>query len=125
MLKFSKNPTFTFPVIVQVPQDGGGKAAVQFTALFRVASTDRIDDLSKAGSAPGSIATVTRNSALAVEAAILSEVVVGWEQVQDETGADLPFSDVNLKALAGIPYIRTALFEAYHKAIDGRAAQGN
>ena len=125
MLKFSKNPTFAFPVIVQVPQDGGGKAAVQFTALFRVASTDRIDELSKVGAGSGSLHAVARSSALAVEAAILQEVVVGWEQVQDETGAEMPFSDENLKALAGVPYIRSALFEAYHKAIDGRAAQGN
>lgn len=112
MFVIKKVHSFTWPVRVQVPEDGGRKVQRTFTAVFTVVPPERVSELVHLAMGDESGAT---NSDLL----ILREVVQDWKDVGDEQGNPILFSAENLEALAAHPYIRRALVEAYLDAVSG------
>jgi hypothetical protein len=107
MFQLKRDRTFSWPVDVEVPADGGAFAKQRFTARFKEVSGDRLVELAKARPGEGDVH-------------ILREVVVGWgEDVQDEDGSPLPFSEETLGRMIAVPYVRLALLRTYAEAIGG------
>ncbi len=109
MFKISKKTTFTWPVTVQVPQDGGVFKPYEFIAEFKMQTQSEIDallELSKAN-----------------DKDMLKAVLVGWDQVQDSDGNPLPFSEESLSTLTDITYVRTGLVKSFFEAVSGNKAK--
>lgn len=106
MFKIAAKTTVTWPVTVNIPQDGGGTTKATMSVQFEKLSTSRMEEL-----------TNERED-------LLKHAVVGWNEgaVQDEQGQPLAYSDEAKARLLEIPYVRTALFEALAQINQGRAA---
>lgn len=108
-MKIIRNPTFTAPVKVMVPSDGGQREQ-QFTVQFRALTLTEQNNFDTSTSAGTS--------------EFLHDIVVGWEGLTDEDGAAFDFAPANLGMLIDLPYIRYALYRAYSDATSGvRAAK--
>lgn len=118
MFTFSPNPEFTWPVTVMIPQDGGKKMPQTFTARFRAAPVDDIEAMMSGDE-------VVRLPAVEREMRLIGKIVVGWEGISDAAGTPVSFSPEALRQVAGLPYVRRAVTDAYYDAINGKAAAGN
>lgn len=103
MFKLCVSHTYDWPVDVKVP-DGGQYKTETFTARFKVIPQDRWDEL-----------VAGQN----VDAAVVKDVLVGWADIADEQGQPLPFDGSSLEQVLGVPYVRTALVQAYMASLAG------
>jgi hypothetical protein len=111
MFKVVSQPTFTHPVDVLVPTDGGHEKQT-FKATFRVlADADSDDDRHDLNSTAGSTA-------------FLREVIVSLSDLAGDDDQPLPYNDGLRDRLLKVPYIRAALARTYFTAIN-KAAVGN
>lgn len=104
MFKLEKERTFTWPVKIKVPTDGGVFADAGFDCKFKLVSQDEIDDF-----VAGKVS----------ERDFLKANIVGWTGVQDDQDRELPFSEAARDSMIGIPYVRVALMGAYLEAMSG------
>lgn len=112
MFKLEKKSTFTWPVTVNVPKDGGTFASHQFTAEFKLQEQSKVDAL---------LLRFQQN-----DEDILKELLVGWLGVQDSDGDELDYTEENKAKLLDIPYVRSALLKAYFEAASGnKVKRGN
>ncbi|MGB0747185.1 MAG: hypothetical protein ACPGO3_00420 [Magnetospiraceae bacterium] len=92
---------FKAKVTVQTPQESGGKRECSFTAHFRVLTYSEQEEI------------LERNPGGA-DFQILKTALVGWgDDLQDEEGQPIPFTDDTLRAILDIPYIRMAMYRAF------------
>lgn len=112
MFKLAQKTSYTWPVTVHIPADGGRFTKAGFDAEFKALPQERIDDyLAGRGNDD--------------EADFLNEVVIGWKGVADDAGADVPYSEDAKPKLLAIPYVRTALVRAFFESITGGAKRKN
>ena len=115
MFKIAKDHSFTWPVDVYMPVDGGRTDHKKFVARFRPASVSRSAEV---------LAAVREASLERLdELDLLKEVLIGWEGVADEDGAEIPFSAEARDTLIDIVYVRAGLLDAYVKATAGKAVK--
>lgn len=97
MFVFDLTPTYSWPVHVEVPTEGGWDAK-SFTAVFKLAPTDFLDDVE----ADAQVGERVR------------EHWVGWgPDVVDGQGEPIPFSEEARDALFRRPDVRRAVVNAY------------
>jgi len=111
MFKIAENPTYKWPVTVQVPKDGGKFVPATFTAELKALGQGDIDR---------AIAAASNGDD---NADILLEVLVGWSGVQDADGTELPYSEEARAKLLDIPYVRRALVAAFFDSITSSGAR--
>jgi hypothetical protein len=108
MFKLDQDPTFEWPVKVDVPT-GGSHTQHKFSAHFRRLTQEQIKELSSES-----------------DEGFLREALAGWDGVVDDDGNAVSFTEANRDRLLQIPEARIALFHAYFEAIGGRhGKQGN
>lgn len=107
MFKVISEPTFTAPVTVCVPVDGGHKDQT-LKVKFRVVD---VDELSEA-------------EGLAGQQKLLRRVVCGLEDVVDDGDQPIPYTDELRDQLIAVPYVRAAMLQTYLAAI-GKTRVGN
>lgn len=113
MFEFKEEHEYDWPVVVEMPVDGGKHEKREFTARFRVVPTDEAEEVL------GGQGVAMLPDREQVED-FLRRVLVGWRDVSAEGSGDLPFSDENLARMIRVPYVRRALYEAYGQSIAGR-----
>jgi len=104
MFKIDHTPSFTRRVEIKVPADGGHERQ-DFNVTFRVlpdAEIEAFDMRTAAG-----------------EREFLAAAVTDFEDVEDEQGKALPYSDALRDRLIGLAYVRVALINAYYAALMG------
>lgn len=97
---FVREPRVWWPVKVRVPADGGTTVDQQFDARFRILPATLYSDLLGRG-----------------HKELLAEALEGWKGIADEDGGELPFSPGARDALLDMPFVATALGEAYADAM--------
>lgn len=107
MFKVISEPTFTIPVTVCVPVDGGHKDQ-DLKVKFRVVD---VDELGEAAGLEG-------------QQKLLKRVVCGFEEVVGDNDQELPYSDELRDQLIAVPYVRAAMLQTYLAAI-GKTRVGN
>jgi hypothetical protein len=112
---------FKFPVDVKMPdpKTPGRFVTQQFQATFRAMSQDearRID---------GEMAELSDAERQVREHELLHRVVLDWSDVVGEDRKPVAFSDDALAKALQFPWVRTALYTAYAKAMSGDAKRGN
>lgn len=102
--KLTKKPTFTARVTVNTPNDKAGFDRSVLIAVFRRTSVDESLELQKS----------TPREAM-------QQVLVGWEDFNDEENQPVPFNDATLWALLSDPPALLAINEAFwNTVIKGR-----
>ena len=107
MFKVVSEPTFTVPVTVCVPVDGGHKDQ-DFKVKFLVVDVDELGEA----------------SGLAGQQKLLKRVVRGFEELVDDNDKPMPYSDALRDQLIAVPYVRAAMLQTYLAAI-GKTRVGN
>jgi hypothetical protein len=69
-----------WPVKVSVPSDGGTFETQTFQGVFKLVGRKEIMDLADNG-----------------DEALITQVLEGWEEIEDETGKEISFTKKNLK----------------------------
>ncbi|MBX9702388.1 MAG: hypothetical protein K2X74_23320 [Acetobacteraceae bacterium] len=114
MFILQQHPTWSWPVVVPVPQPDGGYAEQRFQAQFRLIETPRREELAKTQEGTDQL---------------LRESILSTEGLVDEAGAPIPHSPELVEALLRNPWIRLGLVRSYVQAIEGvpiaPAAVGN
>lgn len=118
MFVLKKDHSYAWPVTVQVPADGGDIREEQFTCTFQILPQARIESLMEEMRADEG--TTLGGGA---DERILREVVVGWEDVKDESGDVIPFTGENLATLMALPYARIGVMRAYFESVMGEKAR--
>lgn len=107
MFKVVTKPTFTHPVTVMVPSDGG-HSQQKFKATFAVEDVDELSHIQDEGG----------------QKAVLQRVITNMSDLIGDDDKPLPYSDQLRDQLIGVPYVRIALFKTYIDAVT-KAAVGN
>lgn len=109
MLKIVQTPTFTHKVKARVPTDGGHRDE-EFSATFRVLPASQAENYD-----------YTTGAGMTE---FLRAVVVRLDELADEQGKEIPYSDAVRDAVLDLPYARRALADTYIAAVT-KAAAGN
>lgn len=132
---------FTWPVKVPVPIEGRHKT-FQFKARFKHVTPERrleiLEDFQEEAKARNQrlLADEAENAADDAETEIekehptfeqdlLSEVLIGFEGINDTSGEPVEFSEASRDALLQNDFARTALLKAYMAALNGRVSEKN
>jgi hypothetical protein len=103
----AKNQTYTADVRVEKPGDKG-KAKVQvFVARFKRVTQDELDDIH-----------VRLQDGGLKDAALIREVMVGWEKVLGEDGRELEFNDDNLTLVLDDFPVRPTVVKTFFATIN-------
>ena len=103
-----KSNTVKWPVTFQKAANGGKFKKQTFTAIFKEIGRDRFNELVDKG-----------------DVALVDEILLGWEGIQDEEKVDVPFSDENKAFLLDDFAIMKALIETYGQVIYGGGLEKN
>jgi hypothetical protein len=107
MLKIAKEPTFRHQVTARVPIDGGHEDQ-QFSVTFRVL--------------PVSVMDGARLEEVGGTGAFLQQAIVGLDDIVDEAGKPVAWSDALRDRVIDTPFLRQALIRAYFDGVAGAAA---
>lgn len=107
MFKIVQNPTYSWPVTVELPTDGGKTEKATFDAEFKRLTQTRVDEIKKA---------VERGEM--TDADLAREALVGWSGVVDGDG-QVPYSEKARDQLLDIPMVSTAIVMALLGSLNG------
>ena len=103
-----KSNTVKWPITFQKAADGGKFKKQTFTAVFKEVGRDQFNELVEKG-----------------DIALVNEILLGWEGIQDEEKVDVPFSDENKAILLDDFAIMKAIIETYGQVIYGGGFEKN
>ncbi len=111
MFKITDDVSYSCPVTVHTPRDGGHTKGT-FNAKFALLGQDEIDQ-------------ILENARLGRDNADLCDkVLVGWgSEVLGPDGQPFEFNDANKAVLLNKPYIRNAILKAFVESISGDGAR--
>lgn len=107
MFKIVQNPTYSWPVTVEFPSDGGRVEKATFDVEFKRLSQTRLNEITEAIGK----STITDGD-------LAREVIVGWSGITDENGA-VPYSEAARDQLLDIPLVAGAIVMAMFNSITG------
>ena len=107
MFKIDASPTYTWPVTLELPTDGGKTEKATFDAEFKRLTQTRVDEIKKAV-----------NIGEMSDADLAREALVGWAGVVDAHG-QVPYSEKARDQLLDIPMVSTAIVMALLGSLSG------
>lgn len=108
MFVISQKQSYTWPVTVEFPVDGGKTERQTFDAEFKRISQTRINE----------IRTAIANEAT-TDTDLSREVLVGWEGVTDGNGDAVPFTERARDQLLDVPLVSAAVVMAWLGSLTG------
>lgn len=112
--------SYTWPVTVEVPIDGGRFKRETFDAEFARLPQSRIHEIQLAAARVKS--TLERGDeelydTLITDQDIANEVLIGWSGVQDDKGKEVPFSESAKTELLEVPCVADAIVRAFNDSV--------
>ena len=101
-----KTASYKWPVTVETPIDGGKFETQAFEAVFKKISRSAFNNLVDKG-----------------DDALVGEILLGWEGINDDAGKPVPFTEKNKQQLCDDPYVLRALIQAYADSLTGVTAK--
>lgn len=102
-----QSSTYTWPITVEFPVDGGRTEKSTFDGEFKRLSQTRIKEITAAVDA-GELNDID----------IANEVLVGWSGVTDGKD-DIPFSTAALNQVLDVPLVASAIVLAFFNSLTG------
>lgn len=107
MFKLNQSTTYTWPVVVLVPTNGGQQDKQTFDGEFRRLSQTRLQEL-QTQITDGTIK----------DADFVREVLIGWKGITND-GGDVPFSEDALAQLLDVPGVAAAVVMSFVESLTG------
>ena len=101
-----KDPTFMWPVAVELADDGGDYPAFTFKVRYRRMTQEYARD----------VATKLNDGIEVDLVAVAKEIIVGWDEIADDSGEDVKFTPKALDELLKIPTMAAELVAAWINA---------
>ena len=101
-----KTASYKWEVKVEVPVDGNQFETQAFEAVFKKISRSAFNNLVDKG-----------------DDALVGEILLGWEGINDDTSKPVPFTEKNKDQLCDDPYVLRALIQAYADSLTGVTAK--
>lgn len=114
----NQSQSYSWPVSIQLPADGGKREKSSFDALFKRLPQSRINEIQQL--AQQRIKAAERGEELdngVTDQTIAAEILVGWAGILDADGDDVPYSEAVKAQLLDVPMMAGALIEAYFKSL--------
>lgn len=105
MFRLGQSNQFSYPVNVEIVGDGGVRKTHTFTAQYKRIDRDEFD----------AIVDQVRAGELK-DRDLVDRVLVGWKDVQDEDGNELPYGDAGKEALYSVLPVLPAIAAAFLEA---------
>lgn len=102
----SQSPTYRWPVVVEFPIDGGKFDKESFDAEFKRLPQDRLREIGEQ----------IENGAI-TDLELLDQVLVGWAGIFDESGAEVPFSEVTRTQILNVALVASAIVAAWLESL--------
>lgn len=102
-----------WPVIINIPQDGGTTRAHQINADFLLLPQDKYNEQLE----------ISRDSDSGADTEMLRRVVKRLDGVADADGKPLDYTPDLLDKMLKKAFVRSALFDAYNEANSGKKAK--
>ncbi len=109
MFIIDQSQTYTWPVEVEFPVDGGKTRKETFDGEFKRLSESRIRE----------IQDQINNNEIVHDKILAREILVGWKGVVDNKGEEVPFSQAGLDKLLEVPLVATAIVRSFYKSHAG------
>lgn len=100
--------TYKWPVSIEIPVDGGRHEKRTFDGEFKRTTQSRIREIGE---------LIDTGDLTDID--LVTEVLVGWEGVNDEEGNIVKFSNNSLAQLCEIPMAATSIAKAFFESITG------
>lgn len=107
MFKIIQNATYTWPVSIEFPTNGGKTEKSSFDAEFKRLTQSRVEEI-KAAVVNGDMKDID----------LAREAMVGWSGVVDDDGV-VPYSESAREQLLEIPMVASAIVMALLNSISG------
>lgn len=107
MFKITQSATYTWPVSIEFPADGGRTEKATFDAQFKRLTQSRLHEIREA---------IEKGAITDIELA--REVLVGWAGIQDE-GGEVPYSESARDQMLDIPMVAGAVVMAMFASVTG------
>ena len=108
--------TYTWPVALVLPVDGGRRDKHTFDGEFKRLPQTRINQIVRLARASERGRLNDDEELLDQDAA--NELLAGWSGVVDDDGKEIPFSDSALAQLLEIPTVAGQIVRAWFESID-------
>ncbi len=108
MFIISQSDSYSWPVSVDVPTDGGKQSKQTFDGTFKRLPQSRVLDIrTQAGADQVNDVDIAR------------EVLIGWAGITDAQGDDVPFSEGMRDRLLDVTGVASAIVRAWMESITG------
>lgn len=107
MFSISQKPSYFWPVVVNLPTDGGQVSKQTFDAEFKRITQSRVEEMRS---------LVEKNEMTDID--LVKEVMIGWKGVTDND-VEVVFSDTNLDLVLQIPSVAGAIVVAFLESLTG------
>ncbi len=114
----NQSQSYSWPVSIQLPADGGKREKSSFDALFKRLPQSRINEIQQL--VQQRIKAAERGDELdngVTDQSIAAEILVGWSGILDADGDDVPYSEAVKAQLLDVPMMAGALIEAYFTSL--------
>lgn len=111
-----QSTTYTWPIQIVLPTDGGRKEKFTFDGEFRRLSQTRINELRRVARAM-ELGRISDEEEL-VDQDGAREVLAGWSGVVDDDGKEIPFTESALAQLLEIPNVAGQILKAWFESIE-------
>lgn len=108
MFVISQKATYTWPVTVEFPTDGGKTERQTFDAEFKRLTQTRINE----------IRSLIERSEI-TDSELVRDVLTGWSGVHDAHGDPVPFSEASRDQLLDIPLVGAAVVMSWLGSLTG------
>ncbi len=114
-LVISQSATYSWPVRISLPVDGGRREQHTFDAEFKRLPQTRVNEIIQ------QVRDQERGrrdseELLVQDTDVAREVMAGWSGVVDDDGKNVPFSESSLNQLLEIPTVASQIVEAFFKS---------
>lgn len=107
MFKIVQTQTYTWPVNIEFPADGGRTEKAQFDIEFKRLNQTRLNEIRDA---------IEKGTITDLDLA--REVIVSWKGITDESG-EVPYSETAREQLLEVPRVATAVVVALFESLSG------
>ncbi len=112
----SQSDSYTWPVTLVIPVDGGRREKHSFDAEFKRLPQTRINEIIKQARAMER-GRFSEDEMLEDQTAC-AEILIGWSNVVDDKGEEIPFSVKALDQLLELPTIAGQIVRAWFESLE-------
>ena len=111
-----QSDSYTWPVTLVIPTDGGRREKHTFDAEFKRLPQTRINEIVR--QAKGISDGSSDESVILEDQSACAELLVGWSNVVDDSGEEIPFSVKALDQLLELPTIAAQIIRVWTESLE-------